>query len=145
MKEDLKNQLVTGSACFVFRAQIRPADERLDAAHADWAKRFPKDNPTLDWSPDVIPFTPLAWIEFPQQTNIDQFQPTCEAFSINPGNALQVFRPIETDTLMMSRFRGAYEGSVTKRTALNNRVQSEPAAPSYTEQGALEAWLHAAP
>jgi len=142
LREGLKQQLVSGSACFLFRAQIRPADENLDPSHADWATRFPKDNPSIDWSPDVIPFTTLARIEFPQQPDIDSLQPICEAFSINPGNALQVFRPIETDTLMTARYRGAYEGSVSKRMALNGLVQKEPEAPA---PGQVDSWLQATP
>lgn len=127
LRKDLTRRITTSGACFVFRAQVRQADHKLTAINADWAKKYPSDNPTVVWPEGVMPYITLAKIEFPKQPKLLALQPTCEALSFNPGNALQDFRPIETDTLMRARFLSAYEGSVTTRTSLNRIAQSEPA------------------
>ena len=137
LKTDLANRIATSGACFVFRAQVRPADHKLTSINADWAKKYPSDNPTVVWPEGIIPYINLAKIEFPKQPKLNELQPTCEALSINPGNTLQDFRPIETDTLMRARFLSAYEGSVTTRTSLNSIAQSEP-SPVSDVQG----WVH---
>ncbi len=139
LTENLTTDIKTKGACFSFRAQIRPSDEKLAPNKANWAKDYPKDNPTVLWPADVISYVKLAEIKFPPQPQVANFQKYCEQeLSINPGNALEEFRPIETDTLMRSRFLAAYEGSVAKRTSLNKVAQSEP-APIAADQ--LEKWL----
>jgi catalase len=136
LREDLKAKLSQESACFVFRAQIRPSDNNLHAPMTNWNKTYPSDNPTILWSKSDIPVHEIARIELPKQPNIDKYQSECEALSINPGNTLEVFRPIESDTLMKSRFLSAYEGSVTTRSSINGAVQSEPG-----QVPSLEEWL----
>lgn len=137
LRQDLATKVANSGGCFVFRAQIREADRNLTAINSDWAKKYPSDNPTILWPEDVMPYHILAKIEFPKRSNIADLQPTCEALSINPGNALQSFRPIESDTLMRSRFLSAYEGSVTTRSALNGKQQSEPSPVTN-----LQGWLN---
>jgi hypothetical protein len=143
LHEDFAAYIKTHAACFKFRAQIRPADNELPRENADWAEKYPSTNPTIDWPPSVIPFITLATVEFPAQPEIEDLQPTCANFSINPGNALQIFRPMEGDTLTESRFRGAYEGSVTKRASLNGLSQSEPTAPDVKNAATLKEWINA--
>ena len=126
LRQDLATKLASEGACFNLRVQVRQADGKLDHGYENWAQLYPDDNPTVLWPESVIPYITLAKIEFPPQPNIADLQPTCEALSINPGNTLQAFRPIESDTLMRARFLSAYEGSVTTREALNGKTQSEP-------------------
>lgn len=136
--DNLIRDIKKAGACFTFNAQIRPADEKLDPSRSNWAQDYPRDNPTKLWPFDVITATKLAEIRFPRQPKVEKLKDTCEGLSINPGNTLQELRPIETDTLMRSRFLAAYEGSVTKRTQLNRGNQSEP---SPIPSDMLEKWL----
>lgn len=140
LAESLATKMAASGACFILRAQIRPADDKLSPETASWAQKYPANDPTKLWAEADIPFVNVGKIEFrPHQVQTAALVDNCEALSINPGNALQAFRPIESDTLMRSRFLSAYEGSVSKRTELNVTAQAEPAA---IPPAQIDGWLN---
>ncbi len=142
--DNLVQDIKTKGFSFCFWAQVRPADEKLPEDKAAWATKYPRDNPSILWPEKVIPSVKIAEITFRAQPDAEKFeklQELCKTrLSFNPGNTLQQLRPIESDTLMRSRFLAAYEGSVTKRTSLNHlpaQWEPEPVAPEM-----LEKWLN---
>jgi hypothetical protein len=142
LTKDLTTYVQTKNICFKFVAQIRPNDDNLDDTKLDWANDYPDDNPTILWPKNVITEVELGEINFQPQPNVQKFQLACNvSLSINPGNTLEELRPIKTDTLNRARYLSAYEGSVTKRTSLNEKKEQwEPAGgPMTAEQ--LNKWL----
>lgn len=110
LRESLEKQLMTGSACFDFKIQLRTQP-----------KNMPIEDATIEWSEAAAPFVAVARISINSQQPLQG--ESCETMSFNPWHSLVEHRPLGG----ISRVRKiVYEEVARTRLGLNKQDRNEP-------------------
>ena len=106
LRDEMIAHLKDRDACFEFMVQLQVA-----------GKNMPVEDTTVEWSESDSPFVPIARIEIPKQSFVEN-QETCESLSYNPWHSLPVHQPLgvmnrirEPLYLEVSRYRRSMNGA----------------------------------
>jgi hypothetical protein len=82
LRQEMIERLKNGGACFEFLIQPQVP-----------GKNMPVEDTTVEWSEKDSPFIPVARIEIPKQSFVEN-QQTCEDLSFNPWHSLPEHKPV---------------------------------------------------
>lgn len=105
LRQEMVERLKNGTACFEFMVQRQVP-----------GKNMPVENTTVEWSEGDSQFVPVARIEIPKQSFVEN-QAVCENLSFNPWHSLPEHRPVgvmnrarKSLYLEVSRYRRTMNG-----------------------------------
>jgi hypothetical protein len=111
LRDEMAGHLKDRDACFEFMVQLQNP-----------AKNMPVEDTTVEWSESDSPFVPVARIDIPKQSFIEN-QETCENLSYNPWYSLPAHKPLG----VMNRIRKPLYLEVARyRRSMNGALLCEP-------------------
>ncbi len=111
LRDEMTAHLKDRDACFEFMVQTQVP-----------GKNMPVEDTTVEWSESDSPFVPVARIEIPKQSFVEN-QESCENLSFNPWHSLPAHRPLG----VMNRIRKPLYLEVARyRRSMNGAPLCEP-------------------
>jgi catalase len=111
LRDEMTAHLKDRDACFEFMVQLQVP-----------GKNMPVEDTTVEWSESDSPFVPVARIEIPKQSFVEN-QETCENLSYNPWHSLAAHKPLG----VMNRIRKPLYLEVARyRRSMNGAPLCEP-------------------
>jgi catalase len=123
LRDEMSAHLKDRDACFEFMVQVQVP-----------GKNMPVEDTTVEWSENDSPFVPVARIEIPKQSFIEN-QETCENLSYNPWHSLPAHKPVG----VMNRIRKPLYLEVARyRRSMNGTPLCEPKNFHGPDEGSCE-------